>query len=695
MVSQDRGPSHGRERQNRKPALVLCKPLHRIGAKTVILEHVEISNFRSIGETQTLRLSDTVTTLVGGNGAGKTAALAALAKLFGISKAQRTLQKSDFHLAADATELTSGATLAIDALFAFPELSTNGEDPTGAVAEFWKQMAASAPKEPLKVRIRLQATWTDDGTPDGAVEEDLRWVSRLDDPFKWEECQKVSPADRGAVQMIYIPAVRLATEQVRALLRGRLWRAANWSTGLSGKVAEHAKALQEDFSSENPISFIQDRVAKRWRQVHTGDTDTDPVIRLIESRFETLVRNAEVRFQPAPEGAERELDRLSDGQRSLFQIALTAATLEIEQEAAALEPKDAPFDQAKLRRVQLTFLAIEEPENNLSPFFLSRIMSLAEDIGAMSTAQVIIASHSASILSRAEPVATRFFRLTKDRETQIRPIPLPSVDAEARSFVRLAVRAYPEIYFARFVVLAEGDSEQIVIPRVSEARGVPLDRSFVPVVPLGGRFAGHMWKLLTELGIPHATLLDLDLGRAHGGADAIRSTVQRLALVGIDVMEDFSSFADDASEDTLNALVDEDLYDIYDTAKNGARWIAALRRHGVFFCDPIDLDFSMMSEFRSAYQVARPGGTGPAEGDEALKGQKAVTLKSGGNPDIYGDAFDDDFRWYPYLFLQKSKPEAHLIALTRIETSDLAKGAPRELRDLIDHVAKELGVAIE
>src|SRR5690606_39322070 len=100
-------------------------------------------------------------------------------------------------------------------------------------------------------------------------------------------------------------------------------------------------------------------------------------------------------------------------------------------------------------------------------------------------------------------------------------------------------------------------------------------------------------------------------------------------------------------------------------------------------------------EFRSAYQVARPGGTGPTEGDEALKGQKTATLKSGGNPDIYGDAFDDDFRWYHYLFLQKSKPEAHLIALTRIETSDLVTGEQLELRDLIDHVAKELGVAIE
>lgn len=655
----------------------------------MIVEWVRISNFRSIGESQVLRLADSVTTFVGGNGAGKTAAMAALAKLFGVTKMQRTVVKSDFHLAADAAELQSGAVLFIDAVFAFPELVEGVKD-TSAVAEFWRQMAASAPQTPLKARMRLQATWTDDGTPEGMVEEDLRWISQLDDAFDWEECAKVAPADRGAVQMIYIPAVRNAGEQVRALLRGRLWRAARWSAGLSGKVGEHAQALQSDFATEAPLAFIQERLAKRWRQVHTGDTDSDPVVKLIENRFETLVRNAEVRFRPAPDGVERELERLSDGQRSLFQIALTAATLEVEQDAAALKPDEAPFDHAKLRRVQLTLLAVEEPENNLSPFFLSRIMTLAADIGAMSTAQVLIASHSASILSRAEPKDTRYFRLGEKRQTQIRDIPLPADDGEARAFIRLAVRSYPELYFARFVVLAEGDSEQIVIPRVAEALGVPLDRSFVPVVPLGGRFADRMWHLLTELEIPHATLLDLDLGRQHGGVAAIRSAVNRLAAAGIDVMDDILSHKEGATQQALDALTEADVVDLEDSSKGGERWIAALRRVGVFFCDPLDLDFSMLYWFEEAYKVARPGGSGPGNTPDAIAALKATALKTGGTPASYGESYDEYFRWYPYLFLQKSKPEAHLTALSRIEPAHLADMAPPELEALIEHISKYL-----
>lgn len=48
-------------------------------------------------------------------------------------------------------------------------------------------------------------------------------------------------------------------------------------------------------------------------------------------------------------------------------------------------------------------LAIEEPENSLSPFFLSRIMAQAREIGALPSAQVVLSSHSASILGRVEP----------------------------------------------------------------------------------------------------------------------------------------------------------------------------------------------------------------------------------------------------------------------------------------------------
>src|SRR5690606_26516798 len=164
-------------------------------------------------------------------------------------------------------------------------------------------------------------------------------------------------------------------------------------------------------------------------------------------------------FFPDEAGQERALVDLSDGQRSLFHIALTATTLEAERDVFLEAGTQDVFDSEKLRQASLTILAIEEPENSLSPFFLSRIVGQAREIGSFTSAQVVLSSHSSAILSRIEPEEVRYFRLDrKQRCTSVCPISMPDNKDEASQYVRLAIRAYPELYFARFVILGEGDS---------------------------------------------------------------------------------------------------------------------------------------------------------------------------------------------------------------------------------------------
>ncbi|MEE4013455.1 AAA family ATPase [Roseibium sp. FZY0029] len=649
------------------------------------IETISVRNFRCFGpEWMEVSLQEQVTAFVGGNGSGKTALFQALSRLFGVTRTDRTVTKKDFHIAHDEEELPDGRALEIECLLGFPELDEEEDEDAPAVPDFFNHMAASGPDEPLKARIRLVARWIEDGTPDGTVEEDIRWITTLGNEFEWDTFPKVSAVDRASIQVVYVPALRNAADRVTELLKGRLWRAALWSSDLGARATEGAELIQNQFDQEAPSNFIIERLTHRWQQVYEGDTDTIPNLRLIESRIEELVRRAEFVFHPDEAGRNRILADLSDGQRSLFHIALTAATLETEQAALALAAAESPFDQEKLRRTHLTVLAIEEPENSLSPFFLSRIVTQAREIGEMSTAQALISSHSASILSRIEADEVRYFRLNRQmRRASVRLLTLPEDDAEASTYVRLAVRSYPELYFARFVILAEGDSERIVVPRLAEARGVPLDPSFVPVVPLGGRYVSHFWRLLSDLGIPYATLLDFDLGRAHGGANMIRTAFAALEQVGRDLTANPLVVNGTINLNSLEDLADEDVLEDWEVND----WLQTLKHEGVFFSDPIDLDFAMLQAFPAAYQHPNPGGRGPRTTAKAIAEKKNVVLKTNGNPDIYeDDQWDDSFAWYPYLFLSRSKPETHLAALSRIRRRDLSRHAPPELRALIDHV---------
>ncbi|WP_222415585.1 ATP-dependent nuclease [Rhizobium leguminosarum] len=651
------------------------------------IEKLVMTNFRCFGpEGASVVLEAGVTALIGANGSGKTAVFQALSRLFGIGNRQRLVTRRDFHLPWDQAELMSGASLSVDVLLGFPELA--GLEDADAVPEFFVQMAASAPGEPLKARMQLRATWTDDGTPEGSIDEELRWIRSVDEDYNWSESKRVQAVERSAIQLIYVPARRDADSQVATLLKGRLWKAARWSLAFREATEASTQALQDAFADELPGGMVLDRLTRRWSELHEADTDAGPALELIQSRFDELVRNAMFVLLPNGEGRSLSLDDLSDGQRSLFHIALTAATLEVEREAFRDGQPDSAFDREKLRQAHLTFLAVEEPENSLSPFFLSRLVAQARDIASNPTAQVAMSSHSPAILSRIEPKEVRYLRLeNRNRVSMIKKLTLPPDDDESGKYVRLAVKAYPELYFARFVILGEGDSERLVIPRVAEAMGVPLDPSFVPIVPLAGRYVGHFWRLLSDLNIPFATLIDFDLGRRHGGAKAIRNAITELTAIGRTNELFVADMLGVIEWSQVDHLRDADLRDGWE---NNA-WLQTLRNANVFFSYPLDIDFAMLRSVGDLYRHPRQGGRGPRTQAADIAAKKVTTLKTDGKPALYDARYDEAFAWYPYLFLDSSKPETHLAALARLQDdARLAADAPPEILSLIKVVRDAL-----
>lgn len=639
------------------------------------LEQLTLTNFRCFGpEPETVAFSPTLTAFVGVNGVGKTATMQALQRLFGVTGGQRAVSRRDFHVPADDDGSARQRSLSLDAVLAFPELD---EDPqSDVIPQFFQQMAAHEDGH-LKCRLRLDATWTDDGSLEGDIEVSYCAVRTFGDIGE-DDRTDLRPVDRGRIQLVYVPASRDGASQMAAFLRGRLWRAIQWSEGLQTSFSDLGTQLNEAFEQEDAVQLITENVERRWREVHSGGTDARPRLRPFDSRFHEFARNAQVVFSPGDDQRDRALDELSDGQRSLFHLAMTATTLDVEASisddaaAAGFQPDGVPLPA-------LTLVAIEEPENNLAPYYLSRIVRQLLDLTSGPRVQALASSHSASILTRVEPSAVRHFRLGEDRTAQVRTIRLPDGDEAASKYVREAVRAYPELYFARFAVLGEGASEEVVLPRLAEALGLDVDPSFVAVVPLGGRHVNHLWRLLSDLDIPHATLLDLDWGRNGGGWGRIKTTCEQLLAVDTDADELFHSAPPPPTpiEDPAD-FVDQPPDDFTGIEA----WVHRLRRFGVFFSSPLDLDYSMLRAFYDQYSAPEPGRAGPNAGDA-----RGTVLGAQGQGTYYGGEHDDALLWYRYLFINRGKPSTHVRVMSQLDPADLAAGAPEELAALLSYVA--------
>ncbi|MBU2136602.1 MAG: AAA family ATPase [Alphaproteobacteria bacterium] len=552
------------------------------------------------------------------------------------------------------------------------------------VAPAFRRMRIEREDEAPVCRMRLEAKWEFDGTIEGAITQSLFWIDTEDAEPAEEAKHPVAAADRGLIQLFYTPASRDAAAQVRAstgTLAARLLRAVDWSDEAKDEVGKATKSLTETFEGEASIAAIGEALQTRWSKLHDEVVDTKPRLSLVSRRFQEVVARLVVVFEQGADGQERGLDALSDGQQSLFYFALAAAVFDLERKVATEGVEG--FEQSELNIPALTIFAMEEPENHLSPFYLARIVAEVRSLAAAGGAQAVLTSHSPAVLSRVKPTEVRYARLDpKTRISSVKRIKLPKAAEPASKFVRGALLAYPELYFARFVLLVEGDSERIVLPKLAESLGLLVDPAFVAIVPLGGRHVQHFWRLLTDLGIPYATLLDLDIGRAGGGWGRIKNVLKKLLEMGVDKDTLLATSDGVLSDERLETMHTWEVKDDYKTMRG---WIDFLRDYGVFFSEPLDLDLTLIHAYPAAYATLAASKPETAAAVVLGTGGKGAEAYVGPYVD-YPELFPD----YRYHFLTHSKPASHLEALAGLTPAALKAGMPKALRKLLEHVAKNV-----
>ncbi len=429
------------------------------------LETIRLLGFQSFGQEPTELSLEDITYLIGPNGSGKTAVLQALCRLFAFDPSLRRVQRSDFHVHFEEEEVPPERELWIEADFLFHELAEDEDNST--VAPHFGHMRLDEPEGIPRVRFRLTATMG----LDGDIDENLVYVLDINADGSPQNTAQVPRAERNHIQVHYLPARRDPADHItygaNALL-GRLLRAVRWDAerdtikGLTDQISDSLAA--------NPsVNAFSESLKTTWATLHKGKFFADPKITFVASEIEALLRHLSVSFTPGHDGSLVDFSRLSDGQKSMLYLSLVLSSQAIGR--AVLAEEDVSFDPDKLRPPVFTLIALEEPENSLSPHYLGRIVCALNTMTKNVDAQALIATHAPTMLRRVAPELIRYLRLTEARKTRVTCIKLPEKTDDAHKFVREAVQAFPEIYFSRLVVLGEGDSEEIVLPRLLQAKG--------------------------------------------------------------------------------------------------------------------------------------------------------------------------------------------------------------------------------
>ena len=639
------------------------------------LTTLRLSGFQSFGPTPTTITFEKMTYLLGPNGSGKTAVLQALARLFGFDPSQRRIRRADFNipLTGKAPVPNEPLRLWIEADFEFPELKGKGKTKQPTIPMHFAHMQLVSAGGLPRVRFRLSATLDEDGD----LEEQLEYVIETDANEVPTKLKPVDKSGRNSIQVHYLPARRDPSDHIAYTansLLGRTIRAANWSAERE-TVAKLTGSISSALASNAGIAGIGAKLAGQWKGLHKGVYYASPSLSFEANEIESLLRHLTIGFTPGPGEEHVDFSRLSDGQQSLLYLSLVLAVQGIGREALA--GKLPAFDLDKLRPAVFTFLAMEEPENSLSPHYLGRVVNALSEFSQDNDTQAVVATHAPSLLRRVEPESIRYLRLDANRNTQSTLIQMPPKGEDAYKFVREGVQAYPELYFSRLVILGEGDSEEIVLPRILQAHGLTADDAAVSIAPLGGRHVNHFWRLLHGLGIPYVTLLDLDFGRYQGGWGRVKYVAQQLLK--------FPTSGSTLNDSFVANLAEWNGSDNIVSSDNGKSWMEFLDSQNVFFSTPLDLDFSMMTAFQGAYGV---DGANLAQPDQSAI--QAVLGKKH-SPIIQYDVKQlEFFGAYHRSFKLGSKPAAHLEALAALDSDSISKNVPASYARMVVRIKEML-----
>ncbi|MED4013656.1 MULTISPECIES: ATP-dependent nuclease [Priestia] len=657
--------------------------------KNIRLDSLKITNFRCFNNkpVEVKFSEDTdISGIIGDNGTGKTTIIQALLKIFSNDPKERTFVKSDFNLEStkqkdknnEGTQLEFDSTIVIEATLLFPNYKELDHAP---YPEYIKEKLYFDKEQSLKMTIRLTGYWGKYANGEEDIDQKIEYIDptgtmvdaygeTLGYSVLSDKNYKDLPAERHLIQFIYINSKR----DIEKELVNRLLHTKKFSDEEKQNLINKSDEMNKDF--QKTIENIIERLKSNWKYLNKSPLVEDINLSIIKLSFEEIINGLSVYF---PENTT--IEQISEGMHSFLYIALLQTILELENQ----------------QEEYLTIVAFEEPENYIAPSSRGKIINLLNKIST-NNIQVILTTHSPSLVKRLDPTSMISIQVNaSNSKYKINQIKLPNKNKEdIHKYLKGAVYAYPELYFAKLVILGEGASELVVLPRIIETLGNNDDDFGIVYVPLGGAHVNYMWKLLSDLSIPYITLLDLDLGRTNGGWIKINYIINQLLKNG-----DLTTKKLDHDFNYQKALQprcskhwkEMKKWDLKGENQVLDAWENYLKlNYNIIFSHPLDLDYMMLKQYFEEYN-ALSGNIQKSEKDAMLDLIKVEDAREHYKEEekylqVYGHLFKSN----------KGKPSVHLEALESIISSlkekkeGISESIPEPINEIHQIVKQKLEI---
>lgn len=221
--------------------------------------------------------------------------------------------------------------------------------------------------------------------------------------------------------------------------------------------------------------------------------------------FEDILKSAtiEIYDQQYDQKNGRDASSFGHGAQRSVQIALIKCLSEIKRQAAGNEART-------------TLLLIDEPELYLHPQAIEVVRASLRRLAGEGY-QVAFSTHSANMIARGDAPNALLVRRTAEDGTTCFPRLADAVrtaidDAAHQSEALFALSNSTKVLFSEKVVLAEGKTEQTLLPDIfAREVGCSLEEDKLGLVTIGG--SGDVPKaatVLSAMGIPTKAVVDLD-----------------------------------------------------------------------------------------------------------------------------------------------------------------------------------------